>query len=160
MLTSPECCQHPCVRWHTQLVGSTSVGVLHFTAQKCACPETKTFTSSSSRGTAAHCLKVGTGLKRAVSFRPWPIYPLYRPRGNGCRSTASNNTTHFTLSIWTGSLWIWNFQQMFVYVLQRTIYMAAIVYWGGGSLLCVIGVSNVRMYWSALKLTSLNCLTL
>ena len=97
---------------------------------RCACPETKA--CSSSKGTAAHCLKVGTGLKRAVSFRPWPIYPLCWPRGNVCQATASTDTTHLTLSVWTGSLWVWYIEQLFVYVLQRTTYMAAIVYLGGG----------------------------
>ena len=147
-MTHTACGQH--ISWCAAFYGQIRV------RSRCACPETKAY--SSSRGTAAHCLKIGTGLKRAVSFRPWPIYPLCWPRYNVCQSTASTDTRHFIPSIWTGSLWIWYIEQMFLYVLQCTIYMAPSVYWGWGGSLTVLSFSRhfkVGLYWCALAILSL-----
>ena len=66
-MTHTDCGQH--IGWCAAFYGPIRV------RSRCSCPETKA--CSSSRGTAAHCLEVGTGLKRAVSFRLWPTYPLY-----------------------------------------------------------------------------------
>ena len=120
-MTHTACGQH--ISWCAAFYDPISV------SSRCACPETKA--CSSSRGTAAHCLKAGTGLKPAVSFRSWPIYPLCWPRNNVCQFPTSTVTTHLTLSVWTGFLWIWYIQQIFLYVLQSKIYMAPSVFWRG-----------------------------
>ena len=80
-MTHTACGQH--ISWCAAFCGPINV------SSRCACPETKA--CSSSRGTAAHSLKVGTGLKRAVSFTSWPIYRLYWKRGNVCQSTTSTS---------------------------------------------------------------------
>ena len=120
-------------------------------SSKCVCPETKAY--SSSRGTAAHCLDVGTGLKRAVSVRPWPIYPQYWTRGNVCQFTASTDTTHFTLYVWTGSLWNWNIPEKFAYVLLGIYICLWACIRGGGrrvTVICFVVAVICGVNWCAL----------
>ena len=72
----------------------------------CPCPEMKTCRGN--RGTVPLIVKVGTKLKRVVNLRPQPLYPRENKKtlgGDVCNCTTSD-TIHFTLCVWTRSLWI------------------------------------------------------